>query len=217
VVVWLMAAVGLTAASGIAKERQKQTLIDLLMLPNPRSALLKAKLYGALLRGVWPGVLLAVLLLPPLFNGSLAVLGYVLLLLLAAALTLLAAGLGLWLSARCRTPLHATAAWLGLVGVTMLGTFLLAEANIERVHRGSQNKMDYPLWSRMVNPVIAWGQLSMRRSPAGEGYVTGPTGQPWPTTSAELRAAGLCSLLNGLLGVGLVGIALRRFEREGRA
>jgi ABC-type Na+ efflux pump permease subunit len=58
IVLWMMAAVGLTAASGISKERQKQTLIDLLMLPGPRSDLLKAKVMGAMVRTLWPTIML---------------------------------------------------------------------------------------------------------------------------------------------------------------
>ena len=42
------ASIGLTAATGLARERQKQTLVDLLMLPGPRRDLLRAKAVGAL-------------------------------------------------------------------------------------------------------------------------------------------------------------------------
>src|SRR5205823_1404886 len=59
---WLLCAVGLTAATSISRERQKQTLVDLLMLPGPRRDLLRAKLIGALARGVWPAVLLVALI-----------------------------------------------------------------------------------------------------------------------------------------------------------
>lgn len=216
-VVWMMAAVGLTAAGGISKERQKQTLIDLLMLPGPRSDLLKAKLMGALVRALWPSLLLLLMCFVCLVGGGLSLAGILLLLPTAAGLTLFAAGLGIWLSARCRTQLHATAMWLGLVATLIIGTFLLAEASMSRIYRDPISKLEYPEWSYTINPGIAWAKMSLRYDWQNTQYVRGTRELPWPVSFPEIAPALVSPVLYALIGFGLWRFAARRFEREGRA
>src|SRR5262245_45149904 len=100
---WLLCAVGLAASGGIARERQKQTLVDLLMLPGPRRDLLRAKAIGALARGLWPAVVVAALLVTGALGRGTALASVVLLGVTTAGLTIFAVALGIWLSARCRS------------------------------------------------------------------------------------------------------------------
>src|SRR5439155_10586545 len=90
---WLLCAVGLTAATGISRERQKQTLIDLLMLPGPRRDLLRAKAKGALARGIWPGLAVGVLLLTAAAGLGVSLASLLLLSVTAAGLTLFSVAL----------------------------------------------------------------------------------------------------------------------------
>jgi len=216
VLIWLLCAVGLTAAGRIARERQKQTLVDLLMLPGARRDLLRAKILGALARGMWPAFLLAGLLVTAVLGRGTAIVSVALLCIAAAALTLFAAALGVWLSARCRTAMNATANWIGLTAGLVVGSFLLAEANRNWVHEGG--RVDYPGWSRVVNPLLSWGRLNFRYDYAAGRYVWG--GDPetsWPLTFDDLGPAIACPLVFALAGGLLWLAAVRRFEKEGRA
>jgi ABC-type transport system involved in multi-copper enzyme maturation permease subunit len=214
---WLLCAVGLSAATGVSRERQKNTLVDLLMLPGPRRDLLRAKVLGALARGLWPGVTLVVLVATGVVGFGVSAFSAALLLLTAAALTLFSAAIGIWLSARCRTALNATATWIGVMAGIVIGTFLLAEANIEYVTRSDQSVgPDYPAWTRVLNPLLAWGRLTFRYDWFAGRYVWGG-GDGWPVQFADLAPALVCPLLFAVAGGMLWLAAVRRFEREGRA
>ena len=117
------------SGDGLWRERQKQTLIDLLMLPGPRRDLLRAKAVGALVRGLWPAMTIAGLIATAVVGFGVSLLSAVLLCLTAAGLALFSVGIGIWLSARCRTAMNATANWIGIMAGVVIGTFLLAEAN----------------------------------------------------------------------------------------
>jgi ABC-2 type transporter len=215
---WLVSAVGLTAASGISRERQKRTLIDLLMLPGPRRALLRAKAVGALARGLWPALVLTAVVGTGVLGFGVSVLSAGLLLLTAAGLTLFSTALGIWLSARCRTALHATATWMGVMAGVVVGTFLLAEANISLVRSGNaESRLDYPAWARAANPLLAWGRLAFRYDWSAGQYVAGRGEDAWPVGFADVAPALVCPLA----AAGAAGLlwlaAVRRFESEGRA
>jgi hypothetical protein len=215
---WLMCAVGLTAATGISRERQKQTLIDLLMLPGPRRDLLRAKAVGALARGIWPMVVIVAILLVSMAGLRVSIASAVLLLLTAAGLGLFSTAIGIWLSARCRNALHATATWIGTMAAIVIGTFLLAEANLEPIYDGDKvQRTDYPGWTRVMNPLLAWGRLAFRYDYRADRYVWGDGSEAWPLTFADVAPALLCPLLYAVVGALLWLAAVRRFEREGRS
>jgi ABC-2 family transporter protein len=215
---WLLCAVGLSAATGISRERQKNTLVDLLMLPGPRRDLLRAKVLGSLARGLWPGLTLVALLAAGVIGFGVSVVSVALLVLTAAGLTLFAAAIGIWLSARCRTALNATATWIGVMAGVVIGTFLLAEANIEYVKEPDQPfREDYPAWTRVLNPLLAWGRLTFRYDWFGGRYVWGGGAQTWPVGFGDLAPALVCPLVYAAVGGVLWLAAVRRFEKEGRA
>jgi hypothetical protein len=216
VLCWLVSAIGLTAATGISRERQKQTLVDLLMLPGPRRDLLRAKALGALARGTWPAVFLGIVLFLGIVSFDVSLASAALLVLTAGGLALFSAGLGIFLSARCRTALNATSVWIGIMTAVVIGTFLLAEANVELVSEHSRIREDYPAWTRVVNPLLAWGRLAFRYDYFVGEYVWGRTDN-WPIGAGDVLPALLCPVLYAGIGGLLWLLAVRRFEREGRS
>jgi hypothetical protein len=216
--------VGLGASGGVARERQKNTLIDLFMLPGGRRDVLRAKLVGAAWAGRW--FLLAVggmLIVAPL--GGTPVVAVPLLLLAAAAYLAFAGALGLWLSVRSRTALTAHASWMGFVALSLIGTYLLADAMSRKVPKTTVTSQSpvlttvYPDWSRAVNPVMAWQELAMTPvdDPA-DGYNGYRQWRPrfWPDEKPRLVVPLAGVVIYGL-GAGLLWwLALRRFEKEGR-
>jgi ABC-type transport system involved in multi-copper enzyme maturation permease subunit len=214
-----MAAVGIGAAGGVARERQKNTLTDLFMLPGGRREILRAKVLGALWRARW--FLLAVAgLLPVSVLGGTPVVAVPLLALAAIAFVAFGAALGVWLSVRCRTALNANAAWMGFVALSMIGTYLLADAMSNTVGSSSGAAVKvYPTWSRVVNPVMAWQELAMSpHDPPGrynglrEGGFHFMPNRPTPAIVAALGGVLLYVAAAGVLWLR----AVRRFEREGR-
>jgi ABC-type transport system involved in multi-copper enzyme maturation permease subunit len=215
---WLISSIGLTAATGISRERQKQTLIDLLMLPGPRRDLLRAKALGALIRGLWPAIAIGVILLLSILSFGISIMSAVLLTLVAVGMALFSAAIGIWLSARCRNALHATSTWIGVMAGIVIGTFLLAEANMELIKEtGQQARLDYPAWTRTLNPLLAWGRLAFRYDYTAGQYVWGRGPEQWPVTFADLAPALLCPILYAGVGGLLWLMAVRRFEKEGRS
>jgi ABC-type transport system involved in multi-copper enzyme maturation permease subunit len=216
---WLVSAIGLTAATGVSRERQKQTLIDLLMLPGPRRDLLRAKILGALARGQWPAVFLVLVLLVGVLGFGISLASAVLLAVAAMGLALFSAGLGIWLSARCRTAMNATSTWIGVMADVVIGTFLLAEANMElaRTPTNTIRGLDYPGWTRAANPLLAWGRLAFRYDYSNGAYVWGRGDDAWPIGFNDLWPALLCPIAYAALGGLSWLVAVRRFEKEGRS
>jgi ABC-type transport system involved in multi-copper enzyme maturation permease subunit len=218
--------VGLGAAGAIARERQKNTLGDLFMLPDGRTEILRAKLQGAIWRGRSPLAAIGALLLLAIPAGT-PLAAVPLLALAAVAFLLFAAALGIWLSVRCRTALNANAAWMGFVALSLIGTYLIADASAVRVpipntassRAGQQFRKEYPAWSRVVNPVLAWQELAM--TPEETGIPTAVR-FPWrlrvlpdrPPRDLVPAAGGV--VLYGAAAGALGLLARRRFEREGR-
>jgi ABC-type transport system involved in multi-copper enzyme maturation permease subunit len=218
------ASIGMGAAGGVARERQRNTLTDLFMLPGGRREILRAKLVGATWAGRW--FLLAVaglLLVSPL--GGTPVVAVPLLALAAVAYLAFAGALGLWLSVRSRNALTAHASWMGFVALSLIGTYLLADAMSRRVPvsgssgaSGAATMTVYPDWSRVANPVMAWQELAMSPDDPPGGY----NGlRPWKPRWAPDQPPNLMLPLAGVAAHGLAAavlwwLALRRFDREGR-
>jgi hypothetical protein len=218
--------VGLHAAGSVARERQQETLTDLLTVPQPRRDILWAKWVGSLAkaRGIALGAL-AVPLVGVIAEGIswLAVLP-----LLLAAFTFIAcaASFGLWLSVRTRTVQRATGLWLLIVGVWLGGTLLAAEAGYLEEQAQTRAAPQYPreppppmVWDRAVNPLLAWSQLTFRVG--GESLsVYAAYRDEWPDGQVD----DLIDVWPSVLGIGVYGLlawvfyrwAAWRFEREGR-
>jgi hypothetical protein len=221
--------VGLHAAGSVARERQQETLTDLLVVPEPRRAILRAKWWGSLAkaRGLAVGTLavplvgvlaegLSIWAVVPLFAATFAFVGS-------------AASLGLWVSVRSATVQRATGAWLLIVGLWVGGTFLAAQAAYLE-ERAANRRMFRPpvplgeeevlIWDRLLNPPLAWSQLTFRfqgpyeyhdydsfRELEPDGTIRSLV-QVWPSLLGVLAYA--------VLSWVLYEAAARRFERDGR-
>ena len=136
----------------------------------------------------------------------------------AAGVTIFTVGFGIWLSARCRNALHATANWIGVMSAIVIGSFLFAEANVDVTTLPNRTtREDYPGWSRVVNPLLAWGRLTFRYDFKEGEYVSLQKGEYWALGLSDIYPALLCSLLYALLGGFFWLAAVRRFEKEGRS
>jgi ABC-type transport system involved in multi-copper enzyme maturation permease subunit len=216
--------VGLHAAGSVARERQQETLVDLLAIPRRRREILWAKWVGSLakVRGIAVGTA-AVPLVAYIADG-LSIWAAFLLVLAAGAILAYAASFGLWLSVRTRTVQRASGLWMLLVGIWVGGTFLAAQAvYVQQQDRYSTFR--YPpkpreplVWDRIVNPALAWSQLTFRFSPEGleRTYYS-------PKDDADGVISDLSEVIPSLAGIMVMGLfawllylwAGKRFEREG--
>ncbi|HVK11852.1 MAG TPA: ABC transporter permease subunit, partial [Gemmataceae bacterium] len=220
--------VGLHAAGSVARERQQETLTDLLMVPQPRRGILRAKWWGSLAkaRGVAVGTL-AVPLVGLLAEG-ISFWAVVPLFCATFAFIACAASFGLWVSVRAATVQRATGTWLLVVALWVGGTFLAAQAayvedqaaNRMMTRRFPPDPEEPLIWDRLLNPALAWSQLTFRLRGAGElhwdymydegvpdGRLRGPQ-EAWPSLLGVSFYA--------VLSWALFEAAARRFEREGR-
>ncbi len=211
--------IGLSAAGSVARERQKNTLIDLFMIPGARRAILRAKVLGAFWNARW--LLGAVgVLLPISVIGGTPLVAVPFLAIAAAGFLIFSAALGTWLSVRCRTMLNANAAWMGFMSASLIGTFLLADAMSYRepTPNGRYTTV-FPEWSEAANPLMGWQQLTMSpgdETPTSPSLVDQIRSRLLPTKAphllAPLTGIGIYALAAGALWL----LGLRRFEREGR-
>jgi len=215
------ASVGLSTAGAVARERQKNTLTDLFMIPGGRRDILRAKLIGAVWRSRWFLAASGALILIGVLSGS-PLVSVVPLALAGATFICFGAALGVWLSVRCRTALTANSAWVGFVALSLIGTYLLADAISHRVLDPNSQTMTkvFPTWSRVVNPLMAWQELAMNPVDDPAGYDMGYRKWRPPYLMPDYTP----SLIPPLTGVLLYGsaagvlwlLAVRRFDREGR-
>jgi hypothetical protein len=182
------------------------------MLPGRRRDLLRAKAFGALARGLWPAIALGVVLILTTVGFGVSLLSAAVLAVTAGGLALFAAAIGVWLSARCRNALNATSAWIGVFAGLVIGTFLLAEANVGPVDRSGQIWPDYPAWTRTINPLLAWGRLAFRYDYSAGEYIWGHGDRAWPIGFGDVAPALLCPVLYAGAGGVLWLLAVRRFE-----
>lgn len=214
------ASIGLGASGGVARERQRNTLIDLFMLPGGRRDILRAKLVGAVWSGRWFLLAVAGLLFVAPIGGT-PVVAIPLLAIAAAAYLAFGAALGLWLSVRSRAALTAHASWMGFVALSLIGTYLLADAMSTREATGTGAQLTvvqhYPSWSRVINPVMAWQELAMTPDEgATSGWQRDWDFRLFPQERPRLMEPLAGVVLYALAAALLWWRALRRFEREGR-
>jgi ABC-type transport system involved in multi-copper enzyme maturation permease subunit len=221
-VVGLMAlVVGLHAAGSVARERQQETLTDLLAVPRPRSAILGAKWIGSLLKARAIGFGALAIPLVGVIAEGLSYQAVAPMFAAVFAFLACAASFGLWLSVRAPTVQRATGLWLLAVGLWVGGTFLAAEAAYLEERTARRNRFTYPsdrptplVWDRALNPVLAWSELTFRisgDSHDGFSYQTdewadGVVGRVWDVWPSAV-------------GVGLYGLLAWVFfaVRPGRA
>jgi hypothetical protein len=218
--------VGLHAAGSVARERQQETLTDLLTIPRPRAEILSAKWVGSLLKA--RGIGFGALAIPVVGVMALGLSVWAVLPMLVAALVFLAcaASFGLWLSVRAPTVQRATGLWLLGVGLWVGGTFLAAQAAYMEDRAVRRTAFKYhpvrhapAIWDRVLNPALAWSQLTFRVADGPSGgfsyrtdrWADGVVDNVWDVWPSALGVT-----LYGLLAWAFYRSAARRFEREGR-
>ena len=213
-------AIGLGVAGAVPRERQKNTLTDLFMIPGGRREILRAKLIGAVWRVRWLLASVGALLFVGVLSGTPLVAVFPLAF-AATSFVAFAAALGVWLSVRCRTALTANASWVGFVALSLIGTYLLADAMSHReiVPATGPPTRSFPEWSRVANPVMAWQSLAM--NPEDDPPVGYNGSRIWDPTVFPKQKPHLTAPLAGVAAYGIAAgllwlLALRRFEREGR-
>jgi hypothetical protein len=221
-------AVGLSCAGSVPKERQQQTLTDLLMVPRTRRDILGAKWYAGLFRGFGVAWGIVALFLFGVLSEGLSLVAVPLLLLAVAVYAAFAASLGLYLGVRCQTVMRASNLWMLCALLILGGTYLAAEALEPPEARPTPfagrplRDADQSIWDRVLHPVYTWQQLAfMWDAPEtgswGYGYYRE---RQWGLLDIHqyrelLPALGglvLYALLAWLLWRG----AVFRFRREGR-
>jgi ABC-type transport system involved in multi-copper enzyme maturation permease subunit len=217
--------VGLHAAGSVARERQQETLTDLLAVPRARREILGAKWVGSLAKT--RGIALGALSIPlvGVIGEGLSYWAVVPLLLAAFAFLACAASFGLWLSVRSRTVQRATGLWLLIVGLWVGGTFLAAQAAYMEEQSRTRFGTAFPppeptvmLWDRAVNPLLAWSQLTFRVREGSRSEFN--FRDEW----ADGEVYEFREVVPSLIGVAVYGflawafyrLAARRFEREGQ-
>jgi ABC-type transport system involved in multi-copper enzyme maturation permease subunit len=219
--------VGLHAAGSVARERQQETLSDLLTIPRSRSEILTAKWIGSMLKA--RAIAFGAAAIPAVGVITYGLSYWAVVPMLAAAFAFLAcaASFGLWLSVRTATVQRATGLWLLIVGLWVGGTLLAAEAAYME-GRASRRwmTMRFPperpaplVWDRALNPALAWSELTFRRA---ESPTDGLSRRAYEWTDGVVE--NVWSVWPSALGVGVYAFlawafyaaAERRFEREGR-
>jgi ABC-type transport system involved in multi-copper enzyme maturation permease subunit len=208
---WMLS-IGLKAASSIARERERQTLDGLLVLPVERREIMRAKWRACWSRGRAVGIGLGLLLLFGTLTGGIHILALPLAGALAASLLMFTVNLGLSLSARCRGTFRASA-WLVTVLLIFAGVPLLLGECTEALTRGTFGLRASGAAGQFIasfSPVLAWQTLTF----PGAFDVAG-VGSELLTLTTFAAALG-CTLFALLMAQICWWDARRRFENEGR-
>jgi ABC-type transport system involved in multi-copper enzyme maturation permease subunit len=177
------------ACRSVSLEREQQTLDSLLTLPLDRSAILRAKWWGSMLRFRWLVVLLLSVYLGSILYGAFHwTAGFI----VTAACVIHAAflaSLGIYLSLWCRNTLRANLAMAAVLGLMVFGT--AAAAAYRPLFFDT---VGVSWWDNFVryglNPVRAWQFLPM----------------DWGEFKMEFFGAP--GLLNGKLGAAFAGLCV---------
>jgi len=205
-------AIGVRAAGSVAREREKQTLDALLMLPIPRGELLGAKWLAQLLWArPW---LLAVVVVAGAATllGGIHPMGLVEGLVQVAGWLTLLASLGVWLSVQCRTVTRATVYLLLWVVALVFGPLILSPMVDAFWPTSGQlvRELSLPVgvweaffsWGdyRQRDRALFWHESQLMRIGAGLGY-TGFAGLFWLAArhqfAGEIRPGSPATMLSG--------------------
>jgi ABC-type transport system involved in multi-copper enzyme maturation permease subunit len=176
---WCAVGPGLAAAVAVCSERERRTLDALLVLPGPRTDLLRAKWLGSVRHGRGPAVELLVLWWLMAVAGVLPITGLLLLPLAGAAHVAFAVSLGLWVSVRAQSTGRALMA----VGLCLLAVSVVPPlaadywAGLAGPELAQSVPWVGPLLADGLSPPVVWWRLAVpaseSRGPALSGIVIG--------------------------------------------
>lgn len=182
-VIGLAPVLGLRAAGAVSKERQQQTLLSLLVVPESRSRILWAKWLAPLYGGrYWFFALLAAIGLS-LFSGGLHPLGVVAGVVYLCGFLPFANSFGLWLSVTCRSGTRAASWFISVmlalvIGPPLFGT--LFRATFQILSNTSSGSLAESFFDN-VNPIVGLWQGF-----AGWEEVTGDKLEPFAARGSAL-------------------------------
>lgn len=216
--------VGLHAAGSVSRERQQETLTDLLMIPGGRRKILRAKWIGSLSKA--RGIVLGTIAIPVVGAITEGISFFAVPLLLFAGLAYIACAIsfGIFLSVRTTSVQRSTGLWLLLVGLWLGATWLTAETGYMeqratmrvRTRWVDEAKLEPLVWDRVLCPPLAWSQLSFRLSEYDSFRSWDDSSDGIAKDLEQVIPSVAGSLLFLLLAWIFFAAAAHRFERDGR-
>jgi ABC-type transport system involved in multi-copper enzyme maturation permease subunit len=191
------------SVNSVTREREKDTLDGLLILPVTRDEILSAKWLGGLSSLRLVAIALAILWIFGVVTGGLHPVAFVALALSVAAVIEFLTSLGLWLSIVSKTSLRANLAAVLCVLLVAAGPFVASEyIDLLAPYSGVNRAASDVVW-RTLMPAMAWLQLC----------------KSWPEY-AKLPEEHFTTILAGALGYAVAAwllwrAALGRFRRYG--
>jgi ABC-type transport system involved in multi-copper enzyme maturation permease subunit len=213
-VIGLAPVLGLRAAGAVAKERQQQTLLSLLGVPEARSRILRAKWVAPLFGCRYWFIALAAAIGLSLLTGGVHPLGAVAGVIYLGGFLPFANSFGLWLSVRCHTGTRAASWFIGVmlalvVAPPLFGT--LFRATFQILSSSGDGGLAESFFDN-VNPIVG-----LWRAFAGWDEVTGARYDPFSAHGTALPHLVSDSIIGLAYGVGalLLGYAAKAaFDRE---
>jgi ABC-type transport system involved in multi-copper enzyme maturation permease subunit len=194
---------GVRAASGVARERERQTLDALLTVPVSRAELLRAKLLAPVFAVQWGLFVLAASAAGSLILGGVHPIGWAVVVAQLAGFLVFAAAAGLYLSVACRTVTRATVYFLVLAFAAWLVPVLAGPLAGLLYDGGEGVVTQFSLPVGVWTNAFRWDEFPPRPSEVSVWW--------------QVRAAGVVAGLAYLAAAGgLWAAAVRRFEREGK-
>jgi hypothetical protein len=143
-------------ASSLCRERDRRTLSMLLSLPVERSALLRARWLGGILRFRTFGFFMVGIWSLGLVTGTLHPIGVLLLAGSCAAFVALLASMGVWLALVCRDTMKAQMSMALTLLVLFVGPWHLINLGDPGQFSSDPEEQMVQLWQVGLNPVAAW-------------------------------------------------------------
>lgn len=215
-VIGLAPVIGLRAAASVAKERQQQTLISLLSVPEARSRLLFAKWLAPFFGVRYWLAAIAISILLSLITGGLHPLGVLAGTIYLAGFLPFVNSYGMWLSVTCRTGTRAASIFIGtmlalLIGPPIFGTLF---RTIIQIMSDSATGSFAEHFLDNVNPVVGiWQAFAGWREVSATQWDAGT----WRTNNLSLTLLATISLIGIVYGLGALWFGWRanvQFERE---
>jgi ABC-type transport system involved in multi-copper enzyme maturation permease subunit len=213
--------VGLRAAGSVTKERQQQTLLSLLTIPESRNRILVAKWLAPLMGVRWWLLALAIAIVLAVFTGGVHPFGAIAACCYLVGFVPFANSLGLWLSLRCTSSLRAVTIFFAVMAILFIGPPIfgtLFRASITLISGDSATGMLSEQFLDNVNPLVGlwrslvnWSDFGMDVAPMGNGRPT--TNRPdaaWAPLISTLVIGMLYTAGAAIFG----GLAAMRFQRE---
>lgn len=213
--------VGLRAAGSVTKERQQQTLLSLLTIPESRNRILFAKWLAPLMSVRWWLISLAIALVLAVFTAGVHPFGAIAACCYLVGFVPFANSLGLWLSLRCKSSLSAMLIFFAVMAILFIGPPIfgtLFRAAITLISADSAMGMLYEQFLDSINPLVGlwqslvnWSDFGINPMPIGRSSPLNPHPD---TTKARLISTLVIGMLYTAGTAIFAWLSVVRFKRE---